>query len=128
VSRKWTPIWGWIRWYGALLGAVIVFALARNLDEIVKWASILGFFVALIGLLISTAPHRHAPRPGLAVLLDQAAEDLALAVTQQWRAEERLRRLHDPFPLPVRWTTADAMVADHWGNIRMQPGREAAEC
>ena len=105
---------------GALLGTIIVFSLARNINAIVQWASILSFLATLVGLLLSTAPRSQISQPGLSALLDQAAEDLALAVAQQWRSEEGLRRLHDPFPLPLRWTSADAMITDHWGNIRMQ--------
>jgi hypothetical protein len=40
-----------------------------------------------------------------------------VAVQEQWRDEEKFRRLQDPFPLPVSWTAADATVTDHWGNV-----------
>jgi NACHT domain len=120
MTGKRLPLWPRAKWYGALLGSVIVFALARNLNAMVQWASILSFFATLVGLLLSMTPQSQGPTLGLAAQLDAAVEDLAAAVEQQWRAEERLRRLQDPFPLPVRWTAADALVTDHWGNIRME--------
>lgn len=124
MNGKWLRLWEQLKWPGALLGTIIVFALARTLGAIVEWASILSFIVALAGLLLSTTPRAHEPRPGLSALLDQAAEDMALAVGQQWLAEERLHRLQDPFPLPVRWTTADTTITDHWVNIRMQSAQD----
>jgi hypothetical protein len=63
-------------------------------------------------------------RGGLGQLLDGLAEELALAVRDQWRTEERLRRLQDPAPLLVRWSAAQETVTDHWQNIqRRSPGQ-----
>jgi hypothetical protein len=61
----------------------------------------------------------HAP-PG-AGALDEPAAQLAEAVRAQWRDEEDRRRVHDPFPLPLRWGPAAAGLADHWANIRRAP-------
>jgi hypothetical protein len=55
------------------------------------------------------------------VRIDRAVEELAEAVGDQWRAEERLRRIHDPIPLPVRWTAADPLLSDHPANIYRLP-------
>lgn len=57
--------------------------------------------------------------------LDRALAQLAEAVTEQWQAEQRLRRLQDPSPLPVRWTAADPLLMDHWENITGGSGRRA---
>jgi predicted NACHT family NTPase len=63
-------------------------------------------------------------RAGLGQLLDGLAEELAAAVREQWRTEERLRRLQDPAPLPVRWSAAEETVTDYWQNIqRRSPGQ-----
>ena len=52
-----------------------------------------------------------------------AAEELAVAVAEQWRREERMRRIQDPVPIPVRWSGADPLLSDHVANIRrMQAG------
>jgi transcriptional regulator with XRE-family HTH domain len=58
-----------------------------------------------------------SPRDGDSRLL-AAAEGLARAVQRQWEAEEALRRVHDPFPLPLRWVNAPESLVDHWENIR----------
>jgi hypothetical protein len=47
---------------------------------------------------------------GMAELADQ----LAIAVDRQWAAEASVRRLNDPYPLPVSWSAADLGVADSW--------------
>ena len=111
-------IWERIKWASALIGSGIIFILARNLSAMVEWASVLGFFVTLIGLLLGARPQSKDPQLGLSDLLDQATEDLALAVAKQWRDEERMRRLQDPFPLPIRWVVAGGPITDHWSNIR----------
>ncbi|MFJ1647085.1 helix-turn-helix domain-containing protein [Streptomyces sp. NPDC088258] len=61
---------------------------------------------------------RAAP-PNLAA----AADELAVEVRRRWRREEEHRRVHDPFPLPVRWQEAPALLTDHSENIqRLPPG------
>lgn len=59
--------------------------------------------------------------------VDRAAEELAAAVGDQWRREERLRRVQDPVPLPVRWTAADPLLSDHVANIRGAADRDGGE-
>ncbi|MFE2183665.1 NACHT domain-containing protein [Streptomyces sp. NPDC059455] len=49
--------------------------------------------------------------------LNAAAERLASAVREQLGREERLRRLQDPAPIPVRWDTAPPDLIDHWENV-----------
>ncbi|MBB4911728.1 helix-turn-helix domain-containing protein [Actinophytocola algeriensis] len=59
--------------------------------------------------------------------LAEAADDLAHAVGARLGREEELRRIQDPFPLPVRWDLAPDGVMDHWENIcRSAPGESAA--
>lgn len=59
--------------------------------------------------------------------LAEAADDLAHAVGARWVREEELRRIQDPFPLPVSWEVAPDDVMDHWANIRrVLPGESAA--
>ncbi|WP_165960766.1 NACHT domain-containing protein [Actinocrispum wychmicini] len=47
-------------------------------------------------------------------------DDLATAVYRQWAVEERIRRVHDPFPIPIRWT-ADAELSASWASIHGTP-------
>jgi len=55
-----------------------------------------------------------------------AIEALAREVRAGWRREEDQRRVHDPFPLPVRWRPREA-AADHRANIVVAPpGAEPA--
>ena len=58
---------------------------------------------------------------------DDPAEALAGEVSRQWRKEEEQRRVHDPFPLPVRFRCTDRNVFDHWANIRKLPRGAAAQ-
>jgi NACHT domain len=44
----------------------------------------------------------------------QVADQLAVAVSTQWNDEVAVRRLNDPYPLPVSWDAADASLTDPW--------------
>ncbi|MEU6554299.1 NACHT domain-containing protein [Streptomyces sp. NPDC046915] len=44
----------------------------------------------------------------------EIADRLAVAVRGQWDAEARVRRLNDPYPLPVSWRAADERFAESW--------------
>ncbi|KJK56580.1 helix-turn-helix domain-containing protein [Saccharothrix sp. ST-888] len=62
-------------------------------------------------------PGTPAPRGALA----EVAESLAHDVYSRWIREEEQRRIHDPFPLPVRWKSAPEDLLDHWDNILGAP-------
>jgi NACHT domain len=49
--------------------------------------------------------------------LSEIANELALAVATQWEAEAAVRRLNDPYPLPVSWTPADPSLTDSWDSL-----------
>jgi hypothetical protein len=49
--------------------------------------------------------------------LAQAREDLARALAFGWAEEERLRRINDPWPLPVRWLGPDAGQFEEIGKV-----------
>ncbi|MGW2843576.1 helix-turn-helix domain-containing protein [Streptomyces sp. NPDC001274] len=52
-----------------------------------------------------------------------AADELAREIRRRWQREEEHRRVHDPFPLPVRWRDAPASLTDFSENIqRLPPG------
>ncbi|TDD21251.1 hypothetical protein [Nonomuraea diastatica] len=64
-----------------------------------------AFFLALTAWLLPYVRHlitwlRAAPRL-TDVTLEEALDDLARALEQEWAEEERLRRVNDPRPLPV---------------------------
>ncbi|MFF8268355.1 helix-turn-helix domain-containing protein [Streptomyces sp. NPDC016562] len=67
-------------------------------------------------------------RPPVHPALADAAQELATEVRRRWRREEAQRRVHDPFPLPVRWKPAPAALTDRAENIRrLGPGETARE-
>ena len=45
------------------------------------------------------------------------ADQLAVAVGAQWNTEAAVRRLNDPYPLPVSWDAADASLTDSWDSL-----------
>ncbi|MEX2969688.1 NACHT domain-containing protein [Streptomyces sp. C184] len=53
--------------------------------------------------------------------LEEVAQHLASAVYAQWQSEVHRRRVHDPFPLNVRFRAAATEVSDHWARIRQAP-------
>ncbi|HEY3609782.1 MAG TPA: helix-turn-helix domain-containing protein [Pseudonocardiaceae bacterium] len=67
------------------------------------------------------------PESAFDTRLAEAADDLAHAVGARWAREEELRRIQDPFPLPVGWVLAPDDVMDHWENIRRVSPGESAE-
>lgn len=67
-----------------------------------------------------------APSP-IRGALAEAADELAREVGRRWQREEEQRRVHDPFPLPVRWQQAPSHLTDHAENIqRLPPGAAAS--
>ncbi|GAU65739.1 hypothetical protein SSP35_02_01060 [Streptomyces sp. NBRC 110611] len=66
-------------------------------------------------------PAAGQPGPGWHTALADVAEQLAQAVAARWRREEEQRKIHDPYPLPVRWRPAAEDLTDHWANIRRLP-------
>ncbi|MEU1485616.1 NACHT domain-containing protein [Streptomyces sp. NPDC005752] len=70
----------------------------------------------LIGLPVSVGGLEQLPRPpelsGGAAGREEEVIRLAAAVRQQWRAEQRRRRLHDPYALAVRFSPADSALFD----------------
>ena len=47
----------------------------------------------------------------------QVADRMAIAVGVQWNAEAAVRRLNDPYPLPVSWEAADVSLTDPWDSL-----------
>ncbi|MEO3816597.1 hypothetical protein [Plantactinospora sp. B24E8] len=117
-------VWG----AGLLVLGGVVIGLARLfhdndvLEGLDKVFSVIGGTSGLLGLVLTVQALRSAGGPadtpdGQA---DPAAWDgLAAAVEHVWRPELSRRRLANPHPLPVAWTTVGPPVADHWSNIRV---------
>jgi NACHT domain len=47
----------------------------------------------------------------------QVADQIAVAVGKQWADEAAIRRLNDPYPLPVSWEAADTSLTDSWDSL-----------
>lgn len=75
-----------------------------------------GVGIALATLWLTWAAYRGSRRPGGLSLAD-VVDQLAIAVGTQWEAEARVRRLNDPYPLPVSWAAADASLTDTWDSL-----------
>jgi hypothetical protein len=77
----------------------------------------------LIGLPIDAGQLDQLPRSagrakGKEPREPKKVRDFVDAVQGQWHKEEEQRRVYNPFPLPVRFRSADASLVDHWGSIR----------
>jgi hypothetical protein len=71
-------------------------------------------------LWVAWAAYRGPPRSataGSGLGMAQVADQLAAAVGAQWSSEAVIRRLNDPYPLPVSWTSADASLCDAWDSL-----------
>jgi hypothetical protein len=77
--------------------------------------SALGLIVGAASLLISWLTYQADRREHSdALSLSDIADEFAVAVRGQWEAEARVRRLNDPYPLPVSWLPADSELVEPW--------------
>ncbi|MEU6250872.1 helix-turn-helix domain-containing protein [Glycomyces sp. NPDC047010] len=89
-------------------------------------------FLAAVGQDTAPPPedHRTVPtgreEPGFTDPLLQAAVRLARNVGSRWKTEEAHQRVHDPVPLPVRWSPMSGADIDDWASICQVPRREDA--
>ena len=63
----------------------------------------------------AVAPQSRSSRDWLS--LSQVADQLAIAVGAQWEAEAAIRRLNDPYPLPISWAGAPPSLSDGWESL-----------
>lgn len=84
------------------------------------------------GVYLGWASYRNSrPDPAGKRSLAAVVDDLAGAIRRQWDEEARVRRLYDPYPLPVSWVPADGSLVDPWDVLVEQaanagPGRASA--
>ncbi|RSO09912.1 hypothetical protein DMH26_00550 [Streptomyces sp. WAC 05379] len=77
--------------------------------------SAVGLVVGTISLGVSWLGYRADRREHAGELpIGAIADSLALAVRGQWEAEAQVRRLNDPYPLPVSWVPADQHLVEPW--------------
>ena len=70
-------------------------------------------------LWLTVAGYLEARRPAKVseLTMAQVADWLAVSVRNQWNAEAAIRRLNDPYPLPVSWAAADPSLTDTWDSL-----------
>lgn len=100
---------------------------ADTLGEVPRQAKLLiwvGLAVLTVAAVwIELYRHRREEPASAATGLEAVAASLAVAVGRQWRAEQELWQVHDPYPLPVRWEPGLVEVSDHTANIvQVLPG------
>ncbi|MGP4049460.1 NACHT domain-containing protein [Streptomyces sp. 2A115] len=97
-------------------------------------AGVLSFGFSGIGLVLGSASlivSWHSYRADRAehttgMMPGGIADGLVSAVRTQWEAEARVRRLNDPYPLPVSWRPAEADLVEDWELLRRQATRGGA--
>ncbi|WP_344640904.1 helix-turn-helix domain-containing protein [Kitasatospora cystarginea] len=113
-------------------------AMGRDRDDV--WQELLAAYhdKAVAVEVSSSVSHEDAPKTrgpmteripmpvgtggrSIGGMLAEVADVLAHDVRRRWIREEEQRRIHDPFPLPVRWRSAAAELLDHWDNISGAP-------
>ncbi|WP_344322400.1 NACHT domain-containing protein [Streptomyces macrosporus] len=65
-------------------------------------------------LYIAWKAFKHDRVEAAAVDLTAVTDRLADAVRTQWEAEAEVRRVNDPYPLPVAWRAADPDLVESW--------------
>ena len=91
----------------------------HHMDPGTMAAVIFGLAAVSIGLAtlwMTWAAYRGPGRSG-SLSLAEIADQLAIAVGAQWEAEARVRRLNDPYPLPVSWDAAGPSMTDSWDSL-----------
>ncbi|WNO76850.1 NACHT domain-containing protein [Streptomyces sp. AM8-1-1] len=97
----------------AVIGLIAALVLARRFD--------LGVAQTAAAVLPTLAPGYlawaafHADRAEAAPLeMDKVLEQLVVAVRTQWDNEADVRRVNDPYPLPVAWRATGNDLAEDW--------------
>ncbi|MGH3685981.1 MAG: NACHT domain-containing protein [Pseudonocardiaceae bacterium] len=98
-------------------------------DSWTPWVWVVTVALAIAVVLVEARNRSGGPTAlmGGGTGLDAVANWLATAVGAQWRREEERRRVHDPFPLPVRWHHAPEALMDHTANVHRAPAGTTPE-
>ena len=101
-----------------LLTAVVALLLSRYRGSVPETAvTILISGGTLSALYLAWATYRDTQTHGKALDPAAVADELAVAVSHQWEREAAVRRLNDPYPLPIRWLPADPHICDEWDGL-----------
>ena len=110
---------GALLWALLVLPWVVALVLVRRHHhlDVGGWTLVLTASVGFPTLWVTWVAFRDSRRSAAAEGgpgLPQVADELAAAVGKQWSREAAVRRLNDPYPLPVSWAAADQDLADAW--------------
>jgi hypothetical protein len=103
------------------LAALVMVCRHRHLDSGTV-ATLVAVSIGSPTLWVTWAAYRDPRRAGTpanGLAMPRIADQLAIAVATQWREEAAIRRLNDPYPLPVSWTAADPSLTDSWDSLLM---------
>ncbi|MGW3118492.1 NACHT domain-containing protein [Streptomyces sp. NPDC001107] len=112
----------WALVAGAVAAVGLIFAKSAHRGGGASAEHLLGIAGTAVGLVVGVASlyiswlgyradrREHADSLGLTAMTDE----LALAVRTQWQAEARVRRLDEPYALPVPWRPARADLVEPW--------------
>jgi hypothetical protein len=103
------------------IAALITINVVKGLPWSVNFSAVATFIVTVVlaavvpvGRLVDRA---RGTLPLSDTTLAKAREDLAKALADGWAEEDRLRRINDPWPLPVRWEGPLAGQFDEIGQM-----------
>lgn len=97
----------------SVLGPAAALALARRFDLGVP-ATAVTVLLGLAPTYLAWASFRTNRAEADLVDLDKVVGELAVAVRNQWESEAAIRRVNDPYPLPVAWRAASGDLAEPW--------------
>jgi NACHT domain len=98
----------------------VVAAVAARRHHHLDAGTVAAVSIGLATLWVAWATFRGPKRPAApasSLTLGQVADQLAIAAGAQWEAEAAVRRLNDPYPLPLSWGPADASLTDSWESL-----------
>ena len=111
---------------GVLFFALAALFYARGAQWANEFSGVAGLFVALAALFspLARAMLRWIQQGSVELATispEKAARDLAFALAIQWAQQEELRKVNNPWPLPVRWQVTEqaraAMQGISWPDV-----------
>jgi len=84
----------------------------------IGWVGVVGGVLGPPALWLAWASYRYdRAEADTGLTLEQVADQIAAAVRDQWTAEAELRRLNDPYSIPVQWQPADPGLVEDWSAL-----------
>lgn len=97
----------------SVLGPLTALGLARHFSLGVAGTAV-TVVLGLAPAYLAWAAYRADRAEADPVDLGKVVDNLAIAVKNQWDSEVEVRRVNDPYPLPVAWRAAEASLTEDW--------------